>query len=391
MANVLIEENTLKNIGDAIRAKTGKTDLILPSEMPTEIAEITGGGGSGDTSDLVKYVTFKSWDGTEELYKKPTISGDDCVDVVSKGFIEKPTKESTNTTNYTYNGWSLTSSGSADSNALKNITGDRVVYVSFEESVRYYTVNFYDDDGTALLKTMQTTYGSDLSSYVPVKDGYNFVGWNTSVSNVVSDMNVTAVWEVISNLITDDWATIASNISSGNIAKYKVGQKKVVTITHSDGTKEDITFTIVGKGCHNYSGGKTNFTFMADNLLSKSYIMNNGYKQNFKETYLYKTILTTMLGKLDSNLQTLIKDVTYLGKLRVPTSWDIYDTPIYEGVDKNNLARTTLSGAVQNYWTSACWGEASNQSIYYAIDTSGKVVDSYMSNTSQYVLLMFDI
>lgn len=50
MANVLIEENTLSAIGNAIRAKTGKTDLILPSDMATEIAKITGGGG--DSSEL---------------------------------------------------------------------------------------------------------------------------------------------------------------------------------------------------------------------------------------------------------------------------------------------------------------------------------------------------
>lgn len=46
MATVFIDEARLTAIGDAIRAKTGGTELIPVVEMPTEIAAIvTGGGG----------------------------------------------------------------------------------------------------------------------------------------------------------------------------------------------------------------------------------------------------------------------------------------------------------------------------------------------------------
>lgn len=50
MANVLIEESTMTGIADAIRAKTGGTDLMLPAAMPEEIAGIQTGSGI-DTSD----------------------------------------------------------------------------------------------------------------------------------------------------------------------------------------------------------------------------------------------------------------------------------------------------------------------------------------------------
>ena len=40
MANVWIDENTMGNIGDAIRGKTGGTEKILPADMPNEIASI---------------------------------------------------------------------------------------------------------------------------------------------------------------------------------------------------------------------------------------------------------------------------------------------------------------------------------------------------------------
>lgn len=45
MANVLIEESTMYEIGDAIREKTGKTAKIIPKNMPAEIRSIMGVGG----------------------------------------------------------------------------------------------------------------------------------------------------------------------------------------------------------------------------------------------------------------------------------------------------------------------------------------------------------
>lgn len=47
MANVLIDENTMKAIGNSIRGKTGDSALILPADMPAAIDAIeTGGGGA---------------------------------------------------------------------------------------------------------------------------------------------------------------------------------------------------------------------------------------------------------------------------------------------------------------------------------------------------------
>lgn len=51
MAKVFIEETTLTAIGDAIRSKTGKTELIDPANMSTEIASITTGGGGYEIPD----------------------------------------------------------------------------------------------------------------------------------------------------------------------------------------------------------------------------------------------------------------------------------------------------------------------------------------------------
>ena len=53
MSKVAINEITLTNIGDAIREKTGKTDLIAPGDMPAEIASISAGGGGIEIGPIV--------------------------------------------------------------------------------------------------------------------------------------------------------------------------------------------------------------------------------------------------------------------------------------------------------------------------------------------------
>ena len=62
MAKIFIEESTLSAIGDSIRAKTGKTDMIQPLNMPTEIASIQAGGSSAPVSS--NEITFYDYDGT---------------------------------------------------------------------------------------------------------------------------------------------------------------------------------------------------------------------------------------------------------------------------------------------------------------------------------------
>ena len=62
MAKIFIEESTLSAIGDSIRTKTGKTDMISPLKMPTEIASIQAGGSSAPVS--ANAVTFYDYDGT---------------------------------------------------------------------------------------------------------------------------------------------------------------------------------------------------------------------------------------------------------------------------------------------------------------------------------------
>ena len=78
MAKVFIQESTLTAIGDAIRSKTGKTELIDPANMSTEIASITTGGGGGYeipdeafmlTGDCSYLASGAAWSWFFKLYK----------------------------------------------------------------------------------------------------------------------------------------------------------------------------------------------------------------------------------------------------------------------------------------------------------------------------------
>lgn len=54
MAKVLVNENSLTNIANAIRGKNGSTDTYKPSEMAAAITAISGGGGSNEKAIIEK-------------------------------------------------------------------------------------------------------------------------------------------------------------------------------------------------------------------------------------------------------------------------------------------------------------------------------------------------
>lgn len=246
-----IYRSTLKAIASSIRSKTGSEDKMSPTAMPTAINGITGSGGGGTTTDeRVKYVTFMY--GDVELYKQPVIAGDTCKNPVTLGLIETPTKESTAQYDYTHSGWSLTDGGSATSYALTNVTEDRTVYAAFSAAVRYYTVTYYDEDGTTVLHTESLAYGS-TPSYVPAKQDYTFDGW-TPNTTVTGDTSYTASWSYGLDFANMTWAEIDAEIQAGNASKFAIGSQK--SISYNYGVNARImTLTIVGINHDDLSDG----------------------------------------------------------------------------------------------------------------------------------------
>lgn len=202
-----------QDIANAIRTKTGGTDTMKPAEFPTEIANIPVGGGSVEG---VHFVTFMSEDGTKELYKRPVADGDDCADIVTRGLISTPTKESTVSQTFTYSGWSLTDGGAASSNALKAVTEDRTVYAAFKATARKYTARFYDDSG-ALMQESQVAYGTQATPPDTTKDGYTFNGWTPSDLTIYVDTDFYGTWTETKYELLDNPADLLAHVYDGAI------------------------------------------------------------------------------------------------------------------------------------------------------------------------------
>ena len=249
---------------DAIRAKTGKSELIKSGELAAEIAGITGGGGSVEG---VHTVTFMSEDGSAVLYERLVVDGDDCANVVDRGLLATPTKESTAQYNYTYSGWSLTSGGSANASALSSVTADRTVYAAFTSSVRYYTITYYDGD--TVLKTESLPYGA-TPSYKPQKEGYILGGWTPELVAVTGNASYVAKWDEKITFADGTWADIIRIAESGNAAEhFSIGDTKSVDVAFKSGT-QSVEFQIVGFNHDDLAdgSGKAGITIMTKAALT---------------------------------------------------------------------------------------------------------------------------
>lgn len=213
-----------------------KPETLVPENIAlgVNIAGVVGTLEAG-TSDDVRYVTFMN--GETVLYVKPVAVGDDCVDVVSKGLIETPTKEADAQYTYTHYGWGASDGGAADSTILQNITEDKTVYAIYTSAVRYYTITYLDDDGVTVLKTETLAYGA-MPSYEPVKEGYDFDGWTPAISSVTGDQTYTAIFTETIDLEGATWAAISAISAAGTGENYfAVGDTKSVYLKGTMGTK----------------------------------------------------------------------------------------------------------------------------------------------------------
>lgn len=187
---------------------------------------------------VVRYVTFMNDDGTVTYGQKSVLVGTDCIEPVAGGYMDAPTKESTAEHTFTFSGgWATEPNGGKDSNALKNVTEDRTVYANFIAAVRYYTVTFYDDNGTTVLNTQSIAYGAK-PSYTPSKTGYKFTGWVPEITEVTEDQSYTATWAKQESLTDYTWAQIAAMSVEEVRAKFALGSKKgnalLVGFEHDD-------------------------------------------------------------------------------------------------------------------------------------------------------------
>ena len=83
-----------------------------------------------------------------------------------------------------------------------NVTEDLTVKALYE--IKTYTVEFVDWDGTEI-EIQIVEHGSDaVAPADPVREGYDFIGWDTDFTNVTGDLTVTAEYELITFMVTFD-------------------------------------------------------------------------------------------------------------------------------------------------------------------------------------------
>jgi hypothetical protein len=287
-----------------------KPDTLIPANIKSgvEVAGITGtlsGGANPDANDPVYYVTFMN--GDQKLYVRPVASGDSCADVKAKGWIETPTKESTVESTFTYSGWSATDGGTANTTAvLQNIKADKTVYAAYTASPRTYTITYYDSDGVTVLKTETLAYGT-TPTYSPTKTGVSFSGWVPALAEVTGDASYTATWIEKLLFATAAWEDIARVSEAGEAQQhFKLGDTRVVNV---NGT--DFTFYIAGFDHDDLAdgSGKAGIT-----LLSKSPAGPEVEIASYRDVlFINSAVYSTYNGwvsTLDSDLQSVIKSVS---------------------------------------------------------------------------------
>lgn len=275
------------------------------------------GGGSCDA--VVWFVTFIGADGTK-LYRMPVLDGDDCKDPYTRGDIEKPTKESTVSQVFTYSGWALTDGGSEQTTtALANVTEDRTVYAAFMESVRKYTIMFYDDDGT-FLKSETLAYGA-TPSYTPEKAGHKFTGWTPEITAVVGEASYTANWIELVEFASAPWSYISELSESGQAEQmFNIGDKKAFEFNHG-GTTYSVNAEIIAFNHDDKSdgSGKAGITLMVDvptfaqkmNNADKTYAgSTKSYAGGYGNSDMRATLNGTAFNELPEEMRNVIKPVS---------------------------------------------------------------------------------
>jgi hypothetical protein len=355
----------------------------------------SGGGGS---SDDVRYVTFIN--GAEELYVKPVATGDDCVDVLAKGLIGTPTKESTVDKVFTYSGWALTDGAAANANALKAVDEDRTVYAAYTSTARTYTITYYDSDGVTVLKTERIAYGS-TPSYTPSKDGFDFVAWTPAPAEVTEDTSYVATWKTKATFETASWSEIASVCDAGNAkSTFALGDSRVETLTFADGTTEQITLVIVGFDERYVYDGKSRpaetskLVLMTKNALSKKRQMHT-YSVAWSNSSMYTYLNNDVYQALPNDLREVVKQCSvnvwpgYLAGTAAyvwtPNLSDLgtskKDFACYESKlpffadNASRIKKLGNNGAATTYWTSS-----TKSNNYAYITESGGVYGGENSN-----------
>ena len=218
-------------------------------------------------------IYYYSQDGQTLLYTESVLKGGNGT------YSTTPTKPSTAQYTYTFVGWAAQpNQTAATANILTNVQTNINVYAAFSETVRTYTVYFYN--GQTLLQTVNNVLYNGTATYTGAtptisQTGYIFSGWSPSNTNITADTSCYAqfVDEDMYESISDTWSEIITNVSNGTYStKYHIGDTKKIDLN----TEGEVIMTIVGIDTDDLAdnSGKAPITWISKQLLKTSHRMN---------------------------------------------------------------------------------------------------------------------
>ena len=290
-----------------------------------------------------------------------------------------PTKATTAQYTYTFAGWSRTAGGSAEADALKNVTGDRSVYAAFTATVRTYTVTWYN--GSTLLETdTNVPYGStpvyNGADPVDAENGLPWIGWTPDVGPITGDTSYTAKFKKLVEVaeIADSWDNILANIDNGTYADvYSVGNYKPLNL----GAEGVINMQIAAFDTDDLAdgSGKAAVTFVAVEPLATKCRMNpprtgspgayndgtgtvGGWEKSEMRSYLVSTILPLVPDNVRGHLVAILNmqsssdgdsitsDQITTDEIWIPSELEVSATGVYGKLlfNTNASRRKSLEG-----------------------------------------------
>jgi len=141
-------------------------------------------------------VTFQNYDGTTQKLKDGSdavftvASGGTIANPITAGLMDKPVKPPDVEHRYSYSGWDK---------SLEGITADTLITARYSASDRYYRVTRWLDisESRMLQESMVIAHGRDeYKGDDPEQEGALWMGWDANTGDLVSDMDVHALFIV---------------------------------------------------------------------------------------------------------------------------------------------------------------------------------------------------
>lgn len=160
----------------------------------------------------ITYLKYYNYDGSELLHIDTIYNGG------SGSWDGSPARTATAQYSYSFVGWSTSmNSTTATSGATTSVSSDRNVYAAYSQTVRSYTVYFYN--GSTLLQSKTANYGASATytGSTPVYNGsdpgeWTFTGWSPSPSNITGNTSCYAQYA--------DTSSLTGKYLSGSMTSY---------------------------------------------------------------------------------------------------------------------------------------------------------------------------